>query len=96
MGSLLVSFPPILLAKDSTYDLERVCNNANSHKLLSIVTSVHHQGVGQALDDGALCLSESLLCISAGGVGDVDRSSDLDVIAVKSALLAQSPSRSSY
>jgi hypothetical protein len=66
-----------------TYDLERVRNDADSHELLSVVTTVHHQGVGETLDDGALCLSESLLCISTGRMGDVDRGADLDVVAIK-------------
>ena len=66
-----------------TYDLERVRNNADSHELLSVVTAVHHERVGETLNDGALCLSESLLCVSAGGVGDVDWGPDLDVIAAE-------------
>jgi hypothetical protein len=66
-----------------TYDLEGVGNDADGHELLSVVTAVHHQRVGETLDDGALCLSESLLCVSAGGVGDVDWGPDLDVIAAE-------------
>ena len=66
-----------------TYDLEGVGNDADGHELLSVVTAVHHQRVGKTLDDGALCLSESLLCVSAGGVGDVDWGADLDIIAVR-------------
>jgi len=69
-----------------TYDLERVSNNADSHELLSVVATVHHQGVGKTLDDGALRLAESLLRISAGRVGDVDGGTDLDVIAVDGAV----------
>lgn len=65
------------------YDLERVSNNADSHQLLSVVAAVHHQGVGQSLDDGAVGLAESLGGISTSGVRDVDRGSDLDVVAVK-------------
>lgn len=68
---------------DLTYDLESVSDNADSHELLSVVAAVHHQGVGEALDDWALCLSESLLGISTGGVGDVDWGADLDVIAAE-------------
>jgi hypothetical protein len=74
-----VNIPPKCCT--STYDLESVCNNANSHKLLPVVTTVHHQRVGETLDNRALRLAESLLCISAGGVGDVDGGADLDVIA---------------
>ena len=65
-----------------TYNLERVGNNANSHELLSVVATLHHERVGQALNDWALCLPESLRSISAGGVRDVDRRSDLNVIPV--------------
>jgi hypothetical protein len=64
-----------------THDLEAVGDDADGHELLSVVTAVHHQGVGETLDDRALCLSESLLGVSAGGVGDVDGGSDLDVVA---------------
>ncbi len=67
---------------DLTYDLESVINDANSHKLLSVVTSVHHQRVGETLNDWALCLAESLLGVSTSGVGDVDWGADLDVIAI--------------
>ena len=66
-----------------TYDLEGVGNNADSHELFYVVTTVHHQGVCETLDDGTLSLSESLLGVSAGGVGDVDWGADLDVIAEK-------------
>ena len=73
---------PAVFCMGSTYDLEGVGDNADSHKLLSVVATVHHQGVGETLDDWALCLSESLLGISTGGMGDVDWGADLDVIAV--------------
>jgi hypothetical protein len=69
-----------------TYDLEGMSNNSDSHKLLSVVATIHHQRVGKTLDDWALCLSESLLCISAGGMGDVDWCSDLDVVAASNTL----------
>lgn len=51
-----------------TYDLESVSNNADSHELLSVVTAVHHERVGEALNDGALSLPEALDGITAGGV----------------------------
>lgn len=66
-----------------SYDLEGVRNDADSHELLSVVAAVHHEGVGQTLDDGAVRLAESLGGISTSGVRDVDGGSDLDVIAVK-------------
>jgi hypothetical protein len=64
-----------------TYNLKGMRHNSNSHQLLAVVATVHHQRVGQSLNDRALSLSESLCCISAGRVGDVDGGSDLDVIA---------------
>jgi hypothetical protein len=66
-----------------TYDLESVRNDADGHELLSVVTTVHHQRVGETLDNWALRLSESLLGVSTSGVGDVDWGADLDIIAVR-------------
>jgi hypothetical protein len=60
-----------------------VGNDADSHELLAVVAAVHHEGVGEALNDGALGLPEALDGIAASGVGDVDRGADLDVIAMK-------------
>jgi hypothetical protein len=57
-----------------------VCDDADGHQLLAVVATVHHEGVGEALDDGALCLAESLRGISTGGVGDVDGGADLNVV----------------
>jgi len=65
-------------------------NDANGHQLLAVVSAVHHERVGESLNDGALCFSESLRRISAGRVGDVDWLSDLNVIPVK--LLSDVPS----
>jgi hypothetical protein len=59
-----------------------VGNDADSHGLLSVVAAVHHDRVGEALDDGALGLAETLGGIATGGVGGVDRLADLDVVAV--------------
>jgi hypothetical protein len=65
-----------------------VGNDAHSHELLAVVAAVHHEGVCQALDDGALGLAEALDGISTGGVWDVDGLADLDVVAVVSMPLA--------
>ena len=58
-------------------------NNADSHELFAVVAAVHHERVGQTLDDGALSLAETLGGIATGGVGSVDRSTDLDVVAAR-------------
>jgi hypothetical protein len=65
-----------------TYDFKGVCNDTHSHELFTIVATVHHKGVGETFDNGALGLAEALDGISSSGMGDVDGGSDLDVIAV--------------
>jgi hypothetical protein len=74
----------IALARDvgrETYDLKGVSDNADSHELLSVVAAVHHERVGQTLNDGALGLPEPLGGIAAGRVCGVDGRADLDVVA---------------
>ena len=56
-------------------------NDADGHDLLSVVAAVHHEGVGEALNDGALGLAESLLGVTTSRVGEVDGLTDLDVVA---------------
>jgi len=63
-----------------------VGDNADSHELLSVVAAVHHERVGETLNDWALGLAETLGGITSSRVGDVDWSADLDVIAVESLL----------
>ncbi len=66
-----------------THDLEGVVDDADSHELLAVVTAVHHQRVGEALNDGAAGLAESLGGISAGRVGDVDGLAQVDVVTIR-------------
>ena len=56
-------------------------DDPDSHELLAVVAAVHHERIGEALDDGALCLAESFGGIPTGGVREVDGLADLDVIA---------------
>ena len=65
-----------------TYDLESVGHNADSLELLAAVATVHHERVGQTLDDGALSLAETLGRIAAGSVREVDGRTNLNVVAV--------------
>ena len=69
-------------------------NDTDSHELLSVVAAVHHERVGEALDDGALGLPESLDGIAAGRVRCVDRRADLDVVA--GASVSRRSSQQSY
>jgi len=63
-------------------DGESVIDDTDSHELLSVVAAVHHQGVGETLDDGALGLAETLDGITASGVGEVGVLVDLDVVTI--------------
>ena len=47
-------------------------DNSDCHELLAVVSAVHHEGVCETLNDGALSFSEALDGIATGGVGDVD------------------------
>ena len=58
-------------------------DDADGHELFTVVATVHHEGVGETFDDGALGLSESLDGISASGVRDIDGCSDLNIITVQ-------------
>jgi len=62
-------------------DLEGVGDNADGHDLLSVVAAVHHKGVGETLNDGALGLAEALGGVTASRVREVDGLTDLDVVA---------------
>ena len=65
-----------------TYDLESVGNNADGQELLAVVAAVHHERVGETLDDGALGLAETLGGIAASSVRKVDGRTNLNVVAV--------------
>lgn len=80
-----------MLNSGPPYDLESVSNDADGHQLLAVVAAVHHERVGQTLNDGAVGLAESLGGISASGVRYVDWGSDLNVVAVMNAPLASVP-----
>ena len=56
-------------------------DNADGHQLLSVVAAVHHQRVGETLNDGAVGLAETLGGETASGVRHVDGRANLDVIA---------------
>lgn len=57
-------------------------NNAHGHELLAVVAAVHHERVGQTLNDGALSLAETLGGVAASGVREVDGVTNLNVVAV--------------
>ena len=52
-------------------DLKSVLDDAHSHELLSVVPAMHHETVGQSLNNGALGLPEPLDLVPASRVGQV-------------------------
>ena len=65
---------------EGTHDFEGVGDDADGHELFTVVATVHHQRIGETLNDGTLCFSKALDRVATGGVGDVDGGSDLDVV----------------
>ena len=49
-------------------DFEAVLHDANGQELLAVVATVHHQGVDETLNDGALGLAETLGSITSSTV----------------------------
>ena len=67
---------------------KRVSDDADSHELLPVVASVHHEGVGETLNNGAVGLAESFDGIASGGMRDIDGGADLNVVAVEEHLIS--------
>lgn len=58
-------------ASQKVDNLKGVLNNADSEELLTVVATVHHERVGQTLNDGALRLAEALLVVATSSVGQI-------------------------
>ena len=71
-----------VLVGEEVDDVESMFDDSDGQELLTVVSSVHHEGVGQSLDDGALGFAESLGGVSAGSVWEIDCMTKLDVVAV--------------
>jgi len=69
-----------VLLGDEVDDLESVLDDSDGHDLFTVVSSVHHEGVDQSLNDGHSSLGELLLGVSASSVGNVDGMVDVDVV----------------
>jgi hypothetical protein len=52
-------------------DFKSMFHNPHSHQLLSTVPPMHHEGVGESLNDGALRLPKALCSITSSRVGQV-------------------------
>lgn len=59
------------LSSKQVDDLKGVFNDAHCHQFLAVVTSVHHQRVGQTFDNRALGLAEPLGLVATGRMGQV-------------------------
>ena len=64
------------------YNLKGMGHDPNSHQLLAIVPTVHHERIRQSFNNRALSLAETLDGIAAGRVGNVDGRPDLNVVAI--------------
>ena len=64
-----------------------MADDSHSHELLAIIAAVHHERIGEALNDGAIRFPKSLDGIAACRMGDVDRRPDLNVVAVVESLV---------
>ena len=51
-------------------NLHGVLDDPDSHQFLTVVPPVHHERVGEPLNNGALSLPESLHRVSSSGVGN--------------------------
>ena len=60
-----------VLVRQQMDDLQCVLDNSASHNLLTRVATLLHQAARKALNDGARCLTESLLLVSASCVRKV-------------------------
>merc|ERR1740123_2460312 len=60
-----------VLSSHEEDDLESVLHNPHSHQLLAVVPAVHHEGVAEPLNNGALSFTEPLGCVSSSRVGHV-------------------------
>ena len=60
-----------VVSRQQMDDLESMLQDANSHQLLSVVTTMHHEGVCDTLNNGALSLTEAFCSITASTVGQV-------------------------
>ena len=52
-------------------DLHSMLDNADGHELFAIVTTVHHERIGQPLDNRTLGFAESLHRVSSCRVGNI-------------------------
>ena len=60
-----------------------MCNDSYCHKLLAVISTIHHQRICEPFNYGAIRFTEALYRIAASGVRDVDGGADLDVISTE-------------
>ena len=59
------------MKKNKLNNFKRVLDDADSHKLLAIVATMHHERVHETFDNGALSLTEPLGGITSSRVRKV-------------------------
>ena len=71
-------------------------DDPDSHELLAVVATIHHERVCKALDDGAIGFTKALNGITTGGVRDVDWRTYLDVVTVRKVWSVRDPTRQPF
>jgi hypothetical protein len=61
-------------------DFHGLLHDTGGQKLLSVITTVHHERVGHTFNDGALGLTETLGSITTGSVREEDLATKFDII----------------
>ena len=69
-----------VLVGEQEDDFKSVLDDTSGHQLLSVVSSVHHQRVGQTLDNRAEGLAKTLDLVTTGSVGNIDVGLDVQVV----------------
>ena len=78
------------------HDFERMRDNTDSHELLAVVATIHHERVREALDNRAIVFTEALNGITTSGVRDVDWRAYLDVVTVRKVESVRNPTNQPF
>ena len=89
-------YSPKRRGEKEAHDFECMGDDADSHELLAVVATIHHEGVCKALDDGAIGFAKALNGITTSGVRDVDWRAYLDVVTVRKIESVRDPTREPF
>lgn len=78
------------------HDFECMGDDTDSHELLAVIATIHHEGVRKTLDDRAVGFTEALNGITTSGVRDVDGRAYLDVVTKRKVESVRDPPRQPF